>query len=308
MRLSALTFSLADRLPRLTGLLVQLWARSYSVWRRQEHWVFRQLRLRYHIRAERRVTLRSGHRLYVDPFDAIGRGIVASGFYEPETVEVFLAHLQPGMVFVDVGAHVGQYSILGSSRVGPNGEVHAFEPDPDTFRRLTRNILLNRSTNVRTNQLALADTEGDGLLYLSSVANVGGNSLQPFEGKSGAAGSTSVSITTLDRYVDAQRLSRIDLLKLDVEGAELLALRGGEHALSTCRPLILVEFSAFSMAFGYSVDELEHYLVSLGYMLYMISAPPLPLYVRSPVKPEWFNVFAVPQERVAELRKKNHIQ
>lgn len=77
--------------------------------------------------------------MYVDPFASVGKEIACSGCYEPETVALFRTLVAPGMVVVDAGAQMGQYTVLARDAVGPTGQVHAFEPDPTTFRYVKAN-------------------------------------------------------------------------------------------------------------------------------------------------------------------------
>ena len=127
---------LATHAPGVARVGTRLWARATVRRRRQPHWLLLRLKSELNLRFQEEVRLKSGHSIFLDPFDEIGREIVTEGYFEPETVRVFEALVCQGMVFVDAGANIGQYSLIASKLVGPRGQVHAFEPDPVTFQRL----------------------------------------------------------------------------------------------------------------------------------------------------------------------------
>ena len=128
------------------------------------------------------------------------------------------------MIFFDVGAHIGQYTLVASQVVGQTGEVHSFEPDPETYEFLEACVGLTTSLhNVHLNRAALSSQAGVGHLYLAPVSRLGDNSLAPPKGYSGV--SCEVRCLTLDEYIIAKRLSRVDVMKVDIEGAELAMLR-----------------------------------------------------------------------------------
>ena len=229
------------RIPWVPGLVVRVWGETYVRYPRREHPVFTGLKSRLGYRMRKRVSLVTGQPIEVDPFDVVGGEIARHGAYEPETVAVWRAILAPGMVVVDAGAHVGQYAIIASPLVGPTGSVHAFEPDPETFRQLTANVRLNRGGNVVCTQAALGRERGTAPLFLADVSNVGGNSLRRTVCSRGRQ--QDVGVESLDDYAAARSVARLDVLKADVEGPELLVLEGGARLLGRGRPSMLLEFS-----------------------------------------------------------------
>src|SRR5262249_49817066 len=142
--------------------------------------------------------LGNGMKIKVHAHDYVGRQIIRQGYYEPEVVQLFERILKPGMVFVDVGTHVGQYTLVASRLVGPTGTVHGFEPDPQTYRWLLSNIKRNALRNVVTNRTALAANADKCRLYLSNIRDIGSNSLQEPPNFSGQA--CEVSCESLDQY------------------------------------------------------------------------------------------------------------
>lgn len=276
MRRSDLAFWLAHRAPRLSAAVLRLWAESYLRRAREEHWLFQSLKVTLGLRVSRRVRLCTGQFLYVDPFEFVGRRIAASGCYEPDTVGLIRRLLAPGMVVVDAGAHVGQYTVIASSLVGPTGQVHAFEPDPQNVAILRRNLRVNQCANVRCHAVALADSVGRATLYRSTVSNAGAGSLRPSAFHDGSM--AVVPVRTLSDYATEAGLDRLDLLKADVEGAELLLFKGARELLDRFRPMMVFELSRQASSFDYTRDDLLEELSARGYFLYRIGPPPLPRY------------------------------
>src|SRR5262245_6597666 len=99
--------------------------------------------------------LRNGLPIEVDARDRVGREIIGQGCWEWETYHFVEGWLRPGMTVVDVGANIGQYSLLASARVGAAGTVHAFEPHPGVYEVLRRNLQRAGCTNVSAHQLAV---------------------------------------------------------------------------------------------------------------------------------------------------------
>jgi FkbM family methyltransferase len=286
---------IATRTPVVPGLVVRCWAASYLRRPRPPHWLFVTLRTRLGYRLSRRVRLTTGQDIEVDPFDAVGAEIARWGCYEPETVAVFRALVAPGMVVVDAGAHVGQYTVMAAALVGPQGEVHAFEPDPATFRQLRDNVALNGYGNVVCNAAALSNQGGTATLFLADVSNVGGNSLRRTICSRGQE--IAVPVRTLDEYAASAPLARVDLIKADVEGAELLLLQGGAGLITRCAPALILEFSVNVEAFDYSEGALRAQLADWGYALYGIGPLPLAPLSGPPAGASYYNVLAVPRRR-----------
>lgn len=186
--------------------------------------------------------------------------------FEPDICEFFRKVLKPGQVLFDVGANVGQFTLLAAKRVGPSGRVHAFEPAPEEYKKLCTNVSMNRFPNVLTNPVAICDHVGETVLRTAGPGLGLYNSLgRPLA--SSLIGGISVPCTTLDSYVEAKGVPRVDLLKVDVEGAELAVLRGAAHLLSLSDgPIIVCEFSDLTGTdIGHSTRELRRCLEAFAY-------------------------------------------
>jgi len=192
--------------------------------------------------------------------------------YEPEVTSAISSVLESGHTFFDVGANLGYYTLLASMKVGSDGSVHAFEPAPAQFKHLNLNMRVNRATNIILNNVALAETAGEREMLLSLGWNQG---IHSFAATEGPATSTRVSCATLDEYVVANGIRRIDAMKLDVEGAELLILRGSVETLrSLAVPVIFFETCEHhARKFGYSTVEVKYFLRQLGYEIFRLISP-----------------------------------
>jgi FkbM family methyltransferase len=176
----------------------------------------------------------AGLRLIVEPQS---EKFYWTGSHEPGVQRALTALLSPGMVFWDVGAHIGYLTLVASRLVASSGKVHAFEPVPKNLARLRTNLELNATTNVAIHDLAIFDREGEFSLHDP------GSSLQWTLLADTAVTSTTINVpcTTLD--VISQRCDSPHIIKVDVEGAEVAVLRGAKNLLERLRPILIVEFA-----------------------------------------------------------------
>lgn len=183
---------------------------------------------------------------------------------------VFLRLVRPGDSVFDVGANLGHYTVLFSHLAGRNGEVHAFEPIPSTFDRLSANVAARaRFGNVRLNRAAVSDRPGPVTLWLpgddhgqASLARHRAGSWTPAT----EVREFSCEAVRLDDYVRERGTGQVAFVKCDVEGAELPALRGAAETLKRHRPLLHLEVSAaWTGDFGYDPADLIRFLLDLGY-------------------------------------------
>jgi FkbM family methyltransferase len=166
------------------------------------------------------------------------------GDAEPEVQQALERFIEPGQVVYDVGANIGFFTILCARLTGPEGKVFAFEPMPQNAEALRHNISLNGLDNVVVVQKALSCESGTANLFLSPHSafhslDVEGASKR--ENLGPQAGEISVETITLDEFVAEDPARVPDLIKLDVEGAEVLALQGMRETLRSAEPLLLCE-------------------------------------------------------------------
>jgi FkbM family methyltransferase len=186
--------------------------------------------------------------------------------YEAELIFLERA-LSPGKTFVDVGANLGIYALAASKIVGPSGRVIAFEPSQQTFFLLNGNVAMNNSTNVQIYPAAISDKAGEALLYHG--ADPGQNSL----GRDPALEPEGEQVMTesLDNALSAASVERVDLIKMDVEGAEELVVRGANKVITSHRPTIILEINQEASArLGLSPRGAWDQLQSLGYKFFSV--------------------------------------
>lgn len=188
--------------------------------------------------------------------------------YEPE-VQFFSERLRPGQSFIDVGANFGLFTVLASRRVGAAGKVLAFEPWAGSATHLRRNVEANRCANVAIHECALSDDVGTA--KFSVHEDCGRNSL----GQLDTADSAEVEVRRLDELLPGD--ARLDWMKIDVEGAEELVLRGAVETLRRCRPAIVFETTAQGPAcMGLPPFGAWDFLAELGYGFFDVDDPALP--------------------------------
>ena len=220
-----------------------------------------------------RYQLPGGVSIDLYPEGEIAEFLAFQRLFEQTELALVSAFLKPGMKVVDVGANIGLYSILADKRVGPSGKVWGFEPSPESFVRLKKNLLLNDCRRVEPFRIALsdqADTEmhlkrdrgfGDAYRYLVTTSSSGQTSGEELE---------SVPVTTLDRWAHDRAIDRIDFLKVDIEGGEFHMLRGSQEVLRA-HPRIVVFFESeqdWCRRAGCRQEDAFALLENLGFGLY----------------------------------------
>ena len=207
-------------------------------------------------------------KMLLDPNDQVSRHILETGFWERDSWQVVQQHLQSGATFVDIGAHIGYYSLKAAPVVGPSGRVVAIEPNPETVRKLRDNIQASGAHVVTVEPVACADVEGTLELFAAPEANTGETSLSRANASQSGTVVTSYQVRArpLDDILRDTGVSRVDAIKIDVEGAELIVLKGARETMARFHPMILVEIIDRQLrAMGSSADELTAFLHSQGY-------------------------------------------
>jgi FkbM family methyltransferase len=207
--------------------------------------------------------------------DQIQRQIYFTGAYEP--IEAYLVKhlLSPGMVVIDAGANVGQYTLIAAVEVGIHGGVHAFEPVPKNFQRLAAHVLENGlGSTVRTNMVALWHRGETVKLSLPSDA-AGNDGIYTIGIPSVVSDSVACRAVRLDDYVAENKLDRVDFVKMDIEGAEWFALHGATAVISRWRPTMLVEINGVTCrTLGYEPQRIWELLKPYGYLMWAVGQSP----------------------------------
>ena len=208
---------------------------------RQEVWQFSKDR-----NPETRIVLDwlDGLRLAMHLGNDLSRQIFVGGCIDPNEFTFLHKMLEPGMTFLDAGANEGVYTVFAAHCVGHRGAVWAFEPSQREFNRLQQNLKLNRLKNVHSFRLALAEHEGQAELAVAEAEHLGQNTLGNFAYDGvGVLRKELVPVQVLDQVVEENGVTRLDVIKLDVEGAEHRLLAGARRTLQRFRPVILFEAS-----------------------------------------------------------------
>jgi FkbM family methyltransferase len=207
----------------------------------------------------------AGTMVALNPRDPVVSGALAVGAYERSEAEFFRGLLRPGTTVIDVGANVGCYTALAAHGVGPSGTVIAFEPDPENFLFLRDTIALNNFGNVIALPVAASDHVGEGSLFLA-VDNKGDH--QTYDSGDHRE-RRSIRLTTLDVVLRERAVSRVDLVKIDVEGAEMSVLRGmGQTMRANSAMRMIVEFWPYGLRNAHENPMLMLQLLrSFGFLL-----------------------------------------
>ncbi|MEL7025121.1 MAG: FkbM family methyltransferase [Pseudomonadota bacterium] len=198
--------------------------------------------------------------------DVVGRHIYKYGQHEPALTQWLRDNVQPadGDLLIDIGANIGWYALLFETLArGTTAEVHAFEPAPDNIALLRHNLAHNHARQVTLHEIGLSDNADGAALHLFADSNRGRHSLLPINDHQ----SVDVPTARLDDLLSG--LGRGDhpirALKIDIEGFELIALRGAPAALQRCE-LLVTEFSPHYMRQGgLEPAALLAYLSGLGF-------------------------------------------
>ena len=191
---------------------------------------------------------------------------VNHGFYEAAAERILERCAREAALIVDAGANIGWYAVRLSAAAGRAARVVAFEPVPDTAAALEANIALNGfGDRVRIVRAGLSDAPGDATIYLPEATGHVGASLQDLHPDE-ASRTVRIPLTTLDREFGGDAAGRIGLIKCDVEGAELLVLRGGQAVIARDRPILFLELlRKWSARFDYRPDDVIAWAARLGY-------------------------------------------
>jgi FkbM family methyltransferase len=204
---------------------------------------------------------RDGRRFSVHLKTGMTTTVYFLGEYEKALTEIVTSLLRPGDVCLDVGANFGWYSTLFHKHSGEQGEVHSFEPTPPTFRELEENYaLMGKPSNVFINNLALGDREDELAINVFEGLPSGHASISNHKG----VGSTSYAcrMITLDSYMDERAVRDVNFVKVDIEGAELLFLKGAEKLFQqSIPPIFLIEMALEQTKnFGYKPNDLVEFI------------------------------------------------
>lgn len=195
--------------------------------------------------------------------------------YEIEKAEqiFYIQYLKPGMVAFDVGANIGEISLLFSRFVGGQGQVHSFECSPNTFKRLNEIVTISNRKNIKQNCICLSDAISTAELYIfdddhASWNTMANRPLHEYGIKIKPTSIQKVPTTTIDAYCESHNIQKIDLLKIDVEGAEYQVLKGASRMMREHRiQCVIFEFGQTTFDMGNDPGKLTQLIARNGYKL-----------------------------------------
>jgi len=190
--------------------------------------------------------------------------------YERSATKLLINNLKKGMCFIDVGAHIGDYSIIASKVVGDQGRVYAFEIDEFNYSLLDKNVKINKINNVETHHMGISDKKGK-IKYIRVSAS--GNPLNHLvfnNEKLKDKDVVSVDCISLDEFCSKENI-KPDVIKIDVEGAELKVINGMEKLLRNPNVKIFCEIHPYQLTcFGNTVNQILDKLTALGLDIFKI--------------------------------------
>lgn len=207
----------------------------------------------------------NGHKMFLDNKDPLSLSVEKE--YEPLATRIVSKIIKPGDAILDLGANIGYYTLLFAKMAGINGKVYAFEPEPEIFGILKKNVNENGYKNVILEQKAVSDKNTTGKLYLRAD-NRGDNRI--YDSRDGRE-FIDIGLIRLDDYFSDNKI-KIDFIKMDIQGAEILALSGMRRLLTENNPVIMMEFWPIGIKrSGGEPKECLNILRSYGYDYYFLS-------------------------------------
>jgi len=240
--------------------------------------------------------------------DFLGRGILWEGF-ESDECEFVRKFVKPGMNVLDIGANQGFYTVLLSKLVGEQGHVLAFEPSGRERNLLQSHLRFNHCRNVRIYDVALGETRGGATLYVVNGLDSGCNSLRPPDTTSPTS-PVKVDLYRLDDLLETAGHTRVDFIKMDVEGAEWGILKGAEKVLTRApRPIILSEvLDQRTRPWGYAAKQILDHLIKRNFTWFRVNSDGT-VQLLDVLQQEFDgNFVAVPQESAEVFRKQFQVR
>ena len=235
---------------------------------------------------------RAGIRWRLHPECMVQRAVHLFGEWEGDDTREMLKLVRPGMVMFDVGAYFGYYGLLAALHGGPTARVVAFEPFAPNFAMLAANKALNGFANVELVNQAVADVPGELTFRTPPDSNRGSGGL---ELAANAGSGPRVAVTTLDAFVAANGIDRLDLIKMDVEGAEVRALAGARATLQRFSPVLMIELDPGKLAKLHTTPgTLYDTLIGLDYRCYRATPRGLTPFATPDSVTDFINLFCFP--------------
>jgi len=208
-------------------------------------------------------------KLKYDPNSYIGRYIFYRGIYEEQIIHKIASMVKPAMTVIDIGANIGLHTNICASLVRSKGRILTMEPQSKARALLKENVKLNNFTNIQILDYALGRASNTASIFLVNEKNNGQATLI-FEDQQSLYPSEEINVRTLDFLLTDLTISKVDIVKIDVEGAEMAVLEGGKDFFRASPPqAFFIEcIDQHLRRFGASSEELVSWLNSEGYKTY----------------------------------------
>jgi FkbM family methyltransferase len=203
-------------------------------------------------------------RCYPDSYSAATA--LYCGLYDYNEMNFLLRYLRSNDSFLDIGANVGIYTLLAASKI-KSGSVYSFEVLPKNYNRLIQNLQLNQFQQVKPYAIAVSDFTG------TTALNIAEGDSMPFITNNATDNTITVTTDTLDNLLQYESVANLTLAKMDIEGAEILALKGAVSLLKKQRPYVwIMEINDTVNNFGLQKQDVVNFLEDYGYSLYQYDA------------------------------------
>lgn len=222
--------------------------------------------LKIHLRP--RLVKAGGYKIFINRKDfAVSSHLLMDKIYEPTETNLVRSQINKGDIVVDMGANIGYYTLIFAGLVGKNGKVFAFEPDPENFAILSKNVEENKLENVILINKAVSDKNGKTKLYLSEDNKGDHRIYDSGENRK----SVTVDVVCLDDFMGDIK-EKINFIKMDIQGAEGNALKGMTSVIENSKKIkILAEFWPMGLSnFNFDPKEFLEILEDYGFSFYNI--------------------------------------
>lgn len=205
-----------------------------------------------------------GKKLFLDESDSL---FLSLSSHETMQVSLSKKEIKKGDVVLDIGAHIGYYTILFSELVGPEGKVYSFEPHPKNFHLLKKTVETNNLKNVEIFQNIVSDKNGSVDFYLSKLDSIGNRMYNSDEADS----KIEINSITIDEFLK-NRDKKIDFIKMDIQGAEVLAIEGMKNTLTNNSNIKIIQewWPSAIEKYGKTADSHLIFLEKLGFYFYVV--------------------------------------
>lgn len=193
----------------------------------------------------------------------ISSELIIHKIHEPLTTSLIIKKLTKGMHCIDIGSNIGYYAILESEKIGNNGIVWSIEPSPQNFETLSKNIILNQRKNIKCHNIAIGEKNGKIDFLISDKSNWSKIKNETDHMEKGDK-IIQVDIMTLDSFSEKNKIEKVDLLRMDVEGYERNIISGSIDFLEKFKPILMIEVHKMIMG-NYETKEFLEKLQILNY-------------------------------------------